>query len=146
LIEWTINYIKNKDLIRKDLEKIEKSKQGFDLIVKFKDKEQFFIIKPQIEKIEEIINKLNEKDAFGLVMLNTTKNFEILVENWNKLTNFTSLTLYFVNTFSKLDKKWVTNPHVHHKVCDENSLKTGLKSMFDMVTPLTEQDIESKFK
>jgi hypothetical protein len=104
------------------------------------------MIIPQIENLQKIIDKMDEKQAYGLVMLNTTNNFQILVDNWDKLIKFISLTLYFVNPFSKLDKKWVINPHVHHKICDENSLKTGLKSMFEMVTPLTEKDIELKFK
>ncbi len=136
--------MKNRDLIRKDLEKIEKNKEGFDLVITFKDRKQFFIIMPEIDNIEEVIAKINEKDYFGLVMLNTTNNFEMVVENWNKLVKFDSLMLYFINPFSTLDKKWVICPHVHHKICDKNSFKTGLKSMFDMVTPIT--NVQQKFK
>jgi hypothetical protein len=70
----------------------------------------------------------------------------MLVDNWDKLIKFPSLTLYFVNPFSKLDKKWLINPYVHSKICDDKSLKTGLKSMFEMVTPLSDADMEQKFK
>jgi len=115
-------------------------------MVTFKDKKQAFMVKPQISSFEELIAKINETDNFGVVMLNTSKNFEIMAENWDKLIKFRSLTLYFVNPFSELDKKWVINPYVHSRICDENSLKIGLKSMFDMVDPLTDQEIEAKFK
>ena len=104
------------------------------------------MIIPQIGDLKEIISKMNEKEAYGLVVLNTNNNFQMLIDNWKELIRFNFLTLYFVNPFSKLDKKWVINPHVHSKICDDNSLKTGLKSMFDMVTPLTDGEIEQKFK
>ena len=69
-----------------------------------------------------------------------------MLDNWDKLTKYTSLMLYFVNPFSKLDKKWVINPHVHSKICDDKALRNGLKSMFEMVTALSEADIQQKFK
>ncbi len=36
LIEWNISYIKNKDIITKKIETVEKDKGGFDIIVKYK--------------------------------------------------------------------------------------------------------------
>ncbi len=92
------------------------------------------------------MGKLNEKGHFALVMLNTAANFEMIIESWNKLTKFNFLTLYFVNPFSKLDKRWMVKPYVHQKICDDTSLKTGLKSMFDMVDNLSESDIKVKFQ
>ncbi len=44
--------------------------------------------------------------------------------------------------FASGDKKWILKPYVHNKIAEEKSLKTGLKSMFDMVGPIDEQDIE----
>lgn len=104
------------------------------------------MIIPKIVDLKEIISKMNEKEAYGLVVLNTNNNFLMLVDNWKELIRFSFLTFYFVNPFSRLDEKWVINPHVHSKICDDNSLKTGLKSMFRMVVHLTEAEIQQKFK
>jgi len=92
--------------------------------------------------MEEVTAKLNEKKHFGLIVFNTKENFDIIIENWDKLIKFNFLTIYFVNPFSSLDKKWIINPSVHHKICDESSLKLGLKSMFESVDVITEKEID----
>ena len=57
LVEWTINFMKNKDIISKKIEKIENGKDGFDLHVKYKDREQYVIVAPQLKDIDSIIKK-----------------------------------------------------------------------------------------
>ena len=133
LADWTINFVKNKDLISKKIEKIEAGKNGIDFYVKFKDKEQYFIISPNIYEIDSIIGKINSKNYFSVVTLNSKENFDALLKNWKKLVDFKFLSIMFVNPYSSLDKKWIIFPHTHNKICDESSLKLGLKSMFDMV-------------
>ncbi len=59
LTEWTIDYIKNKDVLVKKIVAIEKNKEGFDIVVKYKDKTSFFIIRPLVKDIEEITGKNN---------------------------------------------------------------------------------------
>ncbi|MBS3098378.1 hypothetical protein J4209_06310 [Candidatus Woesearchaeota archaeon] len=51
LVEWTINYVKNRDVIDRKIENIEEGKEGFDIVVRFKDKTQFFIVMPFIKDI-----------------------------------------------------------------------------------------------
>ena len=144
LVEWTVNFVKNKDVIAKKIDNIEKNKDGFDLYVKFKDKEQFFIVSPSLGNLDLIIQKINNNSHFCIVTLNSFENIEILIKGWKKLIDFKFLSIIFVNPFSQLDKKWTIYPHTHNKICDESSLKTGLKSMFEMVEPIEEPQLVAK--
>ena len=144
LVEWTANFVKNKDVIARKIENIEKNKDGFDLYVKFKDKEQFFIISPGIDNLDLIIPKLKSESHFCIVTLNSGENLDSLIKNWRRLIEFKFLSVVFVNPFSQLDKKWIIYPHTHHKICDESSLKTGLKSIFEMVEPIDEKELTAK--
>lgn len=144
LVNWTVNFIKNKDVISKKIEKIENGKDGFDLYVKYKDREQYFIIAANIADIDSIIQRINNNDYFSIVTINSKGNFYAVIKSWNKLVNFRFLNIIFVNPFSELDKKWIIFPHTHHKICDESSLENGLKSMFGMVEPIEEQQLIAK--
>jgi len=146
LVDWTINFVKNKDVISKKIEHIENGKDGFDLFVKYKDREQYFIILPKIVEVDDIIRKINSIASsnavyFSVVMLNSKENFEIMLKSWNKLITFKFLNLIFVNPFSEFDKKWIVFPYTHHKISDESSLENGLKAMFEMVEPIEEQQL-----
>jgi hypothetical protein len=138
LADWTINFIKNKDIIAKKIENIENGKHGFDLHVKYKDREQYFIIAPSISNIDSVIQKIDNNAHYTIVTLNSKENFNSMLKSWHKLVSFKFLNIIFANPFSQLDKKWIVFPYTHHKICDESSLENGLKSMFDMVEPIEE--------
>ena len=144
LVKWTIHFIKNKDILTKKIEKIENDKDSFDLYVKYKDREQYFIIIPNIVDIDSIIQKLNNDFYFSIVTLNSPNNLNVILKNWTKVVHFKFLNIIFVNPFSEQDKKWIVFPHIHQKVCDEKSLETGLKSMFAMVGPIEEEQLAAK--
>ena len=144
LVDWTINFIKNKDIISKKIEHIENGKGGFDVYVKYKDREQYFIIVPNIVDIDSIIQKINNDSYFSIVTLNSKENFDSILKNWNKLINFKFLNIIFANPFSEMDKKWIIFPYTHQRICDESSLKNGLKSMFDMVESIEEGQLIAK--
>lgn len=141
LVEWAVNFVKNKDLIAKKIEQIENEKDGFDLYVKYKDREQYFIIIPKIADIDSIIQRLNNNYYFSIVTLNSKENFDAVLKNWHKLADFKFLNIIFVNPFSELDKKWIVFPHTHNKISDDSSLKNGLKAMFETVEPIEEQEL-----
>jgi len=142
LLEWAINYVKNKDLLAKSIESVEKNKEGF--LVKFKDRKKMFIVDPFIEDINEVMEKINEEEYFSLVVFNTKENFKVVVEGWNRLIEFKKLSIYFVNPFSQLDKKWIICPYTHHQVGSASSLELGLKTMFDMVGSLNKKELEKR--
>ena len=144
LVEWTVNFVKHKDMLAKKIEKIEKNKDGFDLYVKYMDREQYFIITADIADIDAIIQKADNDRYFSIVALNSKNNLNIVMKSWHKLVHFKFLNIIFVNPFSEIDKKWIIFPYTHQKISDENSLETGLKSMFQMVEPIEEQQLLAK--
>lgn len=146
LVDWAINYFKNRDLILRKIELVEKNKDGFDIYIKFKDREQFFIVEPVINDIDKILSQFDEERYFGLVVFNTTGNFDVLIKNWDRFVRFKHLCVYFVNPFSQLDKKWIIYPYTHNSICERNSLEKGLRAMFEMVEHLTEEQMRDRFK
>jgi len=87
------------------------------------------------------IEKISENDT-AVVTFNTLENFDFLLNHWGKLKDVKNLTIYFINPFSKLDKKWVIKPHVHDRICEQNSLKKGLRSIFGMVEVITYKQMD----
>ncbi len=146
LKEWIISFIKNRDLIHKRVESIKEEDQGFDICIKFKDKEQFFVVEPVIEDIKKTLSRFDTQRHFGLVVLNTSNNFNTLLSNWKDFVNIKNLCIYFINPFSNLDKKWIIYPHTHNNICEDGALEKGLRAMYAMVEPLPETKIKDKFK
>ena len=144
LADWARSFIKNRDIISKKIEQIGNSRDGFDIYVKYRDRQQYFIIAPSIADMESITQRVNNNSYCTIVTLNSRENFNALIKSWPKLISFKFLNIIFVNPFSQLDKKWIIFPHTHHKVCDEASLKNGLKSMFEMVEPIDEGQLVAK--
>ena len=144
LVDWTVNFLKNKDILAKKIENIEHDKDGFDLYVKYRDREQRVIVALQLKDLDSIVKKISNNSYFSIVTLNSKENFDAVVKNWNALTSFKFLNIIFANPFSESEKKWIVFPHTHHKICDENSLESGLKSMFVMVEPIEEGQLLAK--
>ena len=144
LAEWAVNYIKNKDIIERKIENIEKNSEGYDIFVKRKDKEQYFIIMPFINDISEIMGKLSPDKSISLVVFNSHENFEMIVKNWGKFADLKNFNIYFVNPFSHLDKKWIVYPYTHARISDNSSLERGLRAMFEMVEPITEEQLRTR--
>lgn len=130
LKRWTIDYVKHKDLILGAIQEIREQKDSF--IVKYLDKEVLFLIVPELKDLNQIL-VLDKEKNLSLVMLNTKSNFNIIVRNWKKLSEYKNLKLMFVNPNSSLEKKWIVSPHFHSKISDDSALRTGLKTMFETV-------------
>ncbi len=144
LTEWTKIYIKNKDIINKSIENIKEEKNT--LIVKHKDKEEFYIIEPFIKDIETIQNKLDKEKTITLVIFNSKENFDIIIKHWKGFIDLKNFKICFCNPFSETDKKWIISPYMHHKISDESSLKLGLKSMFDSVANINENSAKQEIQ
>ena len=146
MVEWTENFLKNKDILTKKIVSIDRNKDGFDLFIKYKDREQYVSVVVELKNLDSIINKINNTPYFTIVALNSKENFEILLKSWKRLVDFKFLSIIFVNPFSGLDKKWIIFPYTHHRICDESSLELGLKSMFDTVEQIGEDQLIAKIK
>ena len=142
LTEWTINFINHKASIKNDLQKIIKDKDGLKAI--YDDKEVFVIIEPFMDDFDLLFEKLEKDKYISIVLFNTVENFDIILEKWKRFIDFDKLTIYFVNMFSSTETKWVVKPFLHNKITEEKALKIGLKSMFNMVEPITKEMIERK--
>jgi hypothetical protein len=144
LINWITNFINVKASMSNIEIKIEKNKENFDLIANYPEKKVYIIVEPFIKDFQDLKTKINKKDHTFIITFNSIENFNQLLTNWNRLINYENLTIYFINTFSKSDIKWIIKPYMHNKIADQKSLKTGLKSMFEMVEEVTKQEIEKK--
>lgn len=127
LSDWTVNYVKNKDLtFRKLVKYTEHSKDDY-IAFEFKDKTViYFIVDKLSEKVFDMIKSYEHK---VLVCLNIDENFKFLIKHWNRLSEIKNLSLLFVNL--KLGDKWVINPHTHSMIADTDSIESGLRTMFD---------------
>jgi predicted lipase len=140
LKEWVVSYVKHRDMITKSIVNIKEDQDK--VIVKFKDKEKVFLIMPIVN--DSVIEKINKDKNTGIIILNSKENLGFLIDNWKKLVKFENLKFFFVNPFSEPDKKWFISPYIHNKICDEDSLKLGLKTMFETVETITEKEILKK--
>jgi len=132
LKEWAVDYIKNKDILARTIEAIEENKEGWDIIVKTKTGERYYLIRPRMEDFKEILHLLDEK-AVTIVVLNMKNNLEALIKNWGKLVDYPRLCIIFVNPYSELEKKWLVYPTTHQFVTEKASLERGLNAMFQTV-------------
>jgi hypothetical protein len=140
LLDWFVRYTKNRDIVFRKISDVKE--EGNKAIVEQKDGRKIhYHAVPFPEDIEKTAASLTEEHK-GLVVYNTKENFDNLAKAWKKLAEIKNLTIYFVNPFSKLDKKWIINPQVHNSISDAASLKQGLVSMFMMVDPTTKEDVE----
>ena len=138
--EWAVGYVKHRDILTKNIINIKEEQDK--VIVEFKDKEQVFLIRPIIN--DSVIQEINKDENIGIVTLNSKENLDFLTKNWNKLIKFERLALFFINPFSEPDNKWFISPYVHDRICDNDSLKLGLKTMFETVETITEKEILEK--
>ena len=143
LLEWIIRFLKNKDIVKKGIISIE-NKDNHEFLVNYKDKAKLFILMTYLER--GILNKINKNELTAVITLNNNANVEFLINNWKEFCNFSSLSVYFINPFSKLDKVWVVAPYVHDKICEGSSLGAGIKAMSEVVEETDERNLEANIK
>ncbi len=141
LKEWAINYFKHRDIIPKNIEKVED--MGERVLIWYKERME--IILPIADLADfNIAHKSHE--FINLIIFNTHKNFETLLKNWEDFIEFKNLKIFFINPFSEADHKWIISPSVHARISDESSLKRGLQSIFETVPTLTDEELEENIK
>jgi hypothetical protein len=139
LEDWFVRYTKNRDLTFRKITEIKEDDNK--VIVNHKDgKKQEFIIEPFPAEFSKTAETIKEEHK-GIVVYNTQKNFDMLTSEWKKLSAIKNLAIYFVNPFSKTEKRWIINPYTHSLVSDASSLKQGLSAMFVMVDAITQDEV-----
>src|SRR3989304_8284668 len=127
LREWAEIYLKSRDVLQKAITGFE-SLDG-DFIVHKATGDVIFLIRPEFVNVEEVVEKVTSNA--GLVILNTKKNVDFVISNWDKLAKLNGLCIYFVNP--KLNDKWLLYPYTHAQITEKSALRRGLESLFSMV-------------
>ncbi|MBW3012706.1 hypothetical protein KY325_00900 [Candidatus Woesearchaeota archaeon] len=138
LKDWTLNYLKNKDIMLKRISTIED--KGSYILVKNKDETHVIVIvKEKLDSVQPVLDDFKKYEALHkaqkltLILYNTKKNMELLLKSWDAFLEFPTLSIIFANP--AVNDKWIISPAVHHKIADKKSLKQGLISMFQNVEP-----------
>ncbi len=132
LAEWYVEFIKHKDIFQNKISNIDNN--GELVKVEYKDRKHIGRPIPNIKTTTELLSEMNDEDSdVAIITLNKKSNLDILIKSWETICKYKKLTIFFVNTKSKQETKWMIRPYVHNMICDHDSLKTGLKSMFDTV-------------
>ena len=137
LQEWTITFVKNKDLIKQQLTSVEEKSGVVHTTYKDGKKQEYFMYEKD-DDLGKILTALKEAEkdvllSIHVVCYNTTKNLDVLLKNWQTFAAYQRLTFYFANPKSLTDTKWIINPWLHNRVSDAKNLANGLKSMASMV-------------
>jgi hypothetical protein len=132
LAEWYIEFIKHKDIFQNKILRIDQKDDTVS--VEYKDRNHKAKAIPDINSSTDIISILGDEDSdIAIITLNKKSNLDGLIKSWETICRYKKLTIFFVNTKSKQETKWMIRPYVHNMICDHDSLKNGLKSMFDTV-------------
>lgn len=121
LREWTILYVKHKDLMTRKL--VGHKEVDGKLVFQFKDHNMHAYA---MEKLE--IPQVDGKTL--LATLQTKENIQFLIKNWNKFVQ-PGLTIVFVNPAK--NEKWFIVPYTHAQISDPN-IELGIKSLAENVS------------
>jgi hypothetical protein len=122
LREWTILYIRHKDLYARKLQG-HREEQG-KLIFTFKDHALHAHAMEELRLPEQLEGKTL------LVTLNTEANIAYLISHWKEFSGHAHLTIVFVNP--ALNEKWFIIPHTHAQIADPN-ISSGIHSLAENV-------------
>jgi len=123
LREWTVVYVKHKDLFARKLQSVEE-KEG-KTIFHFKDHQL------HAYAFEELRLPTASSGKTLVVTLNTKENVSYLISHFKEFAKAEHLMVVFANP--KLNEKWVIVPHTHGQIAD-GDITLGIKSMADSVT------------
>jgi hypothetical protein len=130
LKEWAQIYLKSRDILQKSITGFENL--NGDFVVHKTSGDVPFFIRPEL-KDSDVFERIT--GSAGLVVLNTRKNVDFVVSNWDKLSRLQGLCIYFVNPV--VNDKWLLYPFTHNQITEKASLKRGLESLFSMVPAYT---------
>lgn len=117
LREWTVLYVKHKDLYARKL--VDHKEEKDRLVFTFKDHTLHAYAMEKLA-VPQVVGKTL------LVTLNTPQNLDLLIKQWKEFSKLAGLTVVFANPAK--NEKWLIVPHTHHQIADEN-LEMGIRSM-----------------
>ncbi len=132
LSEWTEAYIRNKDLLLRQITNILRNHEGWDFVLNTATGERYCLVLPELSDLKQHLERIGDKTLL-VVTLNRKTNIETLMAAWPNLVNKRNLTVIFSNPESNTETKWVIVPAVHDRVTERKSLRLGLMSLFSTV-------------
>ena len=100
---------------------------------------------PFVNDLSTALEPLKGYEHCTLICYNAKENFDVLVNNWERLVNFKKhFHMYFVNPFSNTLKQWAIYPHTHQIITQGQALKLGLTTLFQTVEATTKEALEKK--
>lgn len=126
LLEWTIFFVKNKDIMKREIKDYKILKNYVDF--EYKDRKHTYYMYPELN--DEAIT-VSEKGITTIVCLNKKDNLNFVVKNWDKLTKNKTFSMVFVHPTS--NQRWIIYPYTHNSVTEKSSLKSGLQSLAEQI-------------
>lgn len=152
LFDWTFHFIKNKDIVLKKIVGIEEYVNQDYIFVEYKDKKMVYYVVPFIDDFEKVWSSLqefkNKTNSTGscIVMFNNKENLDNVIEKWDIINKDPKFQIVFSNPFSITEKRWIIIPHTHSMITEATALKSGLKSLFGTVDPISRKVAEKMIK
>jgi hypothetical protein len=128
IMGWGTSYIKYRDLVAGKIKDMQVEKDRLKITNK-DDSHEEVLAMPDLSKMDIAAVKL----PTVFITLNKKDNLKFLTDKWKALSAVKEISIIFINPDSQLDTKWIIRPYVHARICDDKTLKVGLKSMFEMV-------------
>ncbi|MFC1753849.1 hypothetical protein ACFL96_10740 [Thermoproteota archaeon] len=139
LAEWFIRFLKNRDIYFKKIKNIEQKEDL--LIVEEKNRTVTYFLVAFTDDLKKLTKEMKPDQNYGLLLYNDDDNLDALLAAWSDLIKIRNLIVYFINPFSKLEKKWVVYPCTHDWISEKEALKTGLRAMFETVEPISKRSL-----
>ncbi len=125
LKDWTLHYIKQKDMMKKDL--VSCKEEATKILCEHKDYHSEFYFAENFDLA--MIKKLDEKSYSTLICICNEHNFKLLNDNWDLLKTRQNFVFIFLN--ENHSEKWIIKPYIHARIADPATLKQGLRTMYD---------------
>ncbi len=122
LVEWTVLYVKHKDVLTKKIVDVKNEKDHF--LFTYKDGP---VKVYALEKLN--VPAINTKAI--IATLQTKENVDFLIKHWKEFSSHQGLTMVFVNL--KTQEKWLIHPHTHSQI-SEAKFELGVKSLASSVS------------
>lgn len=119
LKEWASLYIDYLDSFKKTLV----SKNVFDNRIECTYKNKGKVVYAVCEELDDC------RDADIIICSHTKKNLEFLIKKWKEFCKNEKLKIIFAET--NKNAQWTVIPYLHNKYNDPETLKKGLRSLFN---------------
>ena len=130
LYEWTREYIRFRDVLRREIKSTTEGDRS--IIVTEKKKEKTYIIEEKLSDGINEIKKHDKKEHLIITTLNTENNSKELISSWDELLKYEDLTIIFCHPGT--NEKWLIHPKSHDKISEKKQLKESVRTLLESIT------------